>query len=293
MPRPRTVDFDSVPSPRTTKNLSRHDSRNSTYSGRASAYGGFRNMAGPPEDLGDIDPDAYIDYTGGGQDQPSSPAAAISPPPALVRKSTISPRRSLTPERPVRSPARSATPRARHSAALRVSNGATDEHDASKESSKAVKGHSSRQKARDPEPVEEQYDAPDPLDMGGGYEYEEGGDMDEGSATRDPEPLENHNRDRRKSTTAEMEGFDDDGDDAPLAQKKKAPKGQHATSEKAKPNEPKKVSKKRPRDDDQENKGQPRKKKAPTSKASSKPRSKAEPPPDQSYFEGQLTTDFH
>jgi hypothetical protein len=183
MSRPRTVDFDSVPSPRTTRNLSGHDSRNSTYSGRASAYGGFRNMAGPPEDLGDIDPDAYIDYTGGGQDQTSSPPAAISPPPALVRKSSISPRRSPTPERPARSPARGATPRARHSTALRVSNGATDEHHVPTKSPKAVKGHSSRQKARDPEPVDEQYDAPDPLDMGGGYEYEEGGDMDDGSAS--------------------------------------------------------------------------------------------------------------
>lgn len=289
MPRPRTVDFDSVPSPRTTRNLSALNSRNSTYSGRGSTYGGFRGMAGPPEDLGDIDPDAYIDYTGGAQDQPSSPLAVISPPPALVRKSPISSRHSPTPERPPRSPARGATPRARHSVALRESNGATNEHHAPKESAKAIKGHSSRQIPRDPDPVDEQYDAPDPLDMGGGYDYEEGGDMDDGSAPRDPEPLEVHNRDRRKPTKARMESFDedeDDDDDAPLVQKKKAPKEKRAKAEKAKPKEPQKVSKKRARDDDQENIGQPKKKKAPTSKTSSKPRSKAEPVPDQSFFEG-------
>jgi len=289
MPRPRTVDFDSVPSPRTTRNLSGHDSRNSTYSGRVSAYGGFRSMAGPPEDLGDIDPDAYIDYTGGGQDQPSSPLAVISPPPALARKSPISSHRSPTPERPARSPARGATPRARHSATLRESNGVTDEHHAPKESTRAIKGHSSRLKSRSPDPVDEQYDAPDPLDVGGGYEDDERGDMDDGSASRDPEPLEDHNRDQRKPTKARMESFDDDNgddDDAPLAQKKKAPKDKQVQSKKAKPKEPQKVSKKRARDDDQENVGQPKKKKPPTSKTSSKPRSKAEPIPDQSFFEG-------
>jgi hypothetical protein len=244
-------------------------------------------MGGPPEDLGDIDPDAYIDYTGGGQDQPSSPLAVISPPPALVRKSPISSRRSPTPERPARSPARGATPRARHSTALRESNGATGEHHAPKESPRAIKGHSSRQRLRDPDPVDEQYDAPDPLDMGGGYEYDEGGDMEDGSPPRDPEPLEDHNRDRRKPTKARMESFDDDdNDDVPLAQKKRALKDKQPRSEKPKPKESRKVSKKRARDDDQENIGQPKKKKPPTSKTSSKPRSKAEPPPDQSFFEG-------
>ena len=246
-------------------------------------------MGGPPEDLGDIDPDAYIDYTGGGEDQPSSPLAVISPPPALLRKTPISSRRSPRPERPARSPVRSATPPARHSATLRESNGATDEHHAPKEPPKAVKGHSSRQMARDSEPVDEQYDAPDPLDMSGGYGYEEGGDMDDGSVLHDLEPLEDHNRDRRKSSRAGMESFDDGDDDdgdAPLAQKKKAPKEKNARSEKAEPKEPRKASKKRARDDDQENIGQPKKKKAPTSKASSKPRSKAEPRPDQAYFEG-------
>lgn len=242
-------------------------------------------MAGPPEDLGDIDPDAYIDYTGGGQDQPSSPLAVISPPPALVRKTPISSRRSPRPERPARSPTRGSTPRATHAAALRESNGATDEHLTPRESPKSVKGHSSRP-ARDPEPVDEPDDAPDPLDMGGGYEYEDDGDMDDGSVLRDLEPLEDHNRDRRKPSRTGMESFDDDDDDdAPLAQKKKAPKAKNAKTERAKPNESQKVSKKRARDDDQENIG-PKKKKAPTSKASSKPRSKAEPPPDQSYFEG-------
>ena len=290
MPRPRTVDFDSVPSPRTTKNLSGHDFRNSTYSGRPSAHGGFRNMAGRPEDLGDIDPDVYIDYTGGGQDQTSSPPVVISPPPALVRKGVISPRRTRTPERPARSPVRGATPRARHSAALRVSNGAMEEHHSPRESPKAVKGHSSRQKARDPEPVDEEYDAPDPLDMSGGYEDEGAGDMDGGSAARDPEPLEDHNRDRRKPNKADMEGSGDDETDTPLAQKKKAPKEKQSKSEKARENVPKKAGKKRARDDNQENEGLPKKKKAPTSRASSKPRSKTEPKPDQSYFEGEYTS---
>ena len=245
-------------------------------------------MGGPPEDLGDIDPDAYIDYTGGGEDQPSSPLAVISPPPALLRKTPISSRRSPKPERPTRSPVRSATPVARHSTALRELNGATNEHHAPKEPPKSVKGHSSRHEARDSEPVDEQYDAPDPLDMGGGYGYEEGGDMDNGSVLADLEPLEDHNRDRKKSSGMGMEISDNDDDDgdAPLARKKKAPKAKNAKSEKGTLKEPKKVSKKRARDDDEENIGQPKKKKAPTSKASSKPRSKAEPIPDQAYFEG-------
>jgi hypothetical protein len=280
MPRPRTVDFDHLPSPRTTRNSSGHDFRNSTYLGRASSLGGFRNIAGPPEDLGDIDPDAYIDYTGGGQDQPSSPQAAISPPPALVRENSIPPRRSPT---PIRSPVRDTTPRARSSTALRAPNGATDEYYSARESPKAVKGQSSRKKARGPDPIDDQFDAPDPLDMGGGYEYEESDDMDAGSPTRGPEPLEDHNRDRRKPTR-ETEGSEDDGEnDTPLAKKKL--KEKQAKSEKAKAKVPKKASKKRAREDDQENE-EPKKKKVPTSKASSKPRSKADPAPDQSYFEG-------
>ena len=247
-------------------------------------------MAGPPEDLADIDPDAYIDYTGGGQDQASSPLANISPPPALLRKSPNSLRRSPTPERPARLSVRDATPRARHSDALRVSNGTTHEYHASRESPMAVKGQSSRQKARDPEPVDEQEDALDPLDMGEGYEYEEGGDVDGGSVARSPEPLENHNRDRRKPTRAEMEGSgEDDEDDTPLAQKTKASKEKQAKPDKSKAKELKKAGKKRARNDDQENAGGPKHKKAPTSKASSKPRSKAEPTPDQSYFERQYT----
>ena len=285
IPRPCNVDFDSVASLRTTRNLTVHDSRKSTYSGRTSAYSGFRNMAEPSEDLSDIDPDAYINYAGGSQDQPSSPLVVISPPPALVRK-PISSRRSSKPERPARSPALGST-RARHSAALRESNGATDGHLTPNGSPKAVKGHSSRLKTRSPEPVDEPYDAPDSLDMGGGYEHEDGGDMDDGSVLRDLEPLRDHNRDRKKPRRTEMESFDGDDDNgAPLAWKKKAPKEKNANAEKAKPNEPQKVSKKRARDDDQENIGQPKKKKALTSKASSKPGSKAEPPPDQSYFEG-------
>ena len=282
MARPRTVDFDSVPSPRITRNVSGHNFRNSTHSGRASAYGGFSNMTGPPEELGDIDPDAYIDYTGGGQDQMSSPPVVISPPPALAKGSPVSPHRTPAPERPPRSSVRGATPHARHSAALRVSNGTTVEHHTPRQSPKPVKGHLPRHNARDSEPVDEQYDDPDPLDMGGGYEDDEGGDIDGGSTVRDPEPLEDHNRERRKPTKAAIEGSDDDENDMPLAQKKKAP-------EKAKSKEPKKTSKKRARGDDQENGDQPKKKRAPTSKASSKPRSKIEPIPDQSYFEGQYT----
>jgi uncharacterized protein YifE (UPF0438 family) len=283
MSRPRTIDFDSVPSPRTNRNP---DFRNSTYSGRASTLGGFRNIAGPPEDLGDIDPDAYIDYTGGAQDQPSSPLAVISPPPALGRESPISPPRSPTPKRFARSPVRDATPRARDSTVLRPTNGATDEYRASRESPKAGKGQSSRLKARGSEPVDEEYDAPDPLDMGEAYDYEEGHDMDGDNAIRDREPLEDHNRDRRNPTKGETEGSEEEEEnDVPLAKKKKTPKQKQ---EKAKAKEPK-TAKKRVREDDHENEGQPKKKKAPTSKASSKPRSKAEPKPDLSYFEGKST----
>ena len=282
MLRPRTVDFDSIPSPRITRNVPGHDFRNSTHSGRGSAYGSFRNMVEPPEDLGDIDPDAYIDYTGGGQDQPSSPLAVISPPPGLAEEISISPRRTPTLERPPRSSVRGATPRARQSAALRVSNGATGEH-TPRTSPKAVKGHSSRQKTRDPELVDEEYDAPDPLDMGGGYEDEEDG----GGTVRDPEPLEDHNRERRKAT---IEGSDEDENDAPLARKKKAPKEKQAKSEKPKSKGP--ASKKRARGADQDDGDRPKKKRGPTSKASSKPRSKAEPIPDQSYFEGRCAPDF-